>query len=339
MDELPRRTFLQLAALSAIGAAFSIDHAQLSQPNTLFSMTTPAHFDVIIIGGSYSGLAAGMALGRSLRTVLIIDSGKPCNRQTPHSHNFLTRDGETPAAIAREARKQVEFYKSVHFADDLAVSGTSVTDGFHITTAKGHRYSAKKLLFATGVKDVLSKIEGLENCWGISALHCPYCHGYEVRNEITAILANGDRGYDLAQLISNWTTQLTLFTNGTSTLTPAQTEKLEEHGIPVVETAVRQLEHASGYLHHLVLEDGTKHAVKALYTHVPFEQHCSIPEQLGCTLTEDGYLQVDPFQKTSVAGIYASGDCTTRMRTVANAVASGTLSGMMINKELIMESF
>ncbi|MEL6971969.1 MAG: NAD(P)/FAD-dependent oxidoreductase, partial [Bacteroidota bacterium] len=149
-------------------------------------------FDVIIVGGSYSGLSAAMALGRSLRNILIIDSGLPCNRQTPHSHNFITQDGEQPAAIAEKAKAQVLNYDTIRFLHGKAISGKKTENGFTITTQKEETFTAKKLVFATGVKDIMPDIGGFSACWGISVIHCPYCHGYEVKNEKTGILANGD---------------------------------------------------------------------------------------------------------------------------------------------------
>jgi thioredoxin reductase len=302
-------------------------------------MTDNKQYDVIIVGGSYSGLAAGMALGRSLRQVLIIDSGKPCNRQTPHSHNFLTQDGKTPAEIASLARMQVESYDTVSFFGGVAISGVKTENGFAIQVASGELFNAKKLIFATGIKDIMSDIEGYAECWGVSVLHCPYCHGYEVRNDRTGILGNGEYSFEFSSLISNWTNDLTLFTNGTSTLTAEQTAKVEGHGIKIVEKEIEKLEHVDGHLQHIVFKDGTISSIQALYARSPFEQHCLIPEALGCELTDDGYIKIDPFQKTTVAGIYACGDSTTRIRTVANAVAGGTTAGMMINREIIFEEF
>src|SRR5687767_11879769 len=130
------------------------------------------HFDVIVIGGSYAGLSAGMALGRALRKVLIIDSGKPCNRQTPHSHNFLTQDGKTPAEIATLAKQQVEMYKTVEFFLGEAINGIKRERGFEIKTSSGEDFTAKKIIFATGIKDIMPAIEGYAECWGITVLHC-----------------------------------------------------------------------------------------------------------------------------------------------------------------------
>ena len=302
-------------------------------------MAYPREFDVIIIGGSYSGLAAGMALGRALRQVLIIDSGNPCNKQTPYSHNFITQDGKTPADIALLARQQVEKYGTVKFMNGLAVRGSKVEKGFEIKVGSGETFSAKKLIFATGIKDSISNIEGVKECWGISVLHCPYCHGYEVKNESTGVLGNGEKGFEFVSLISNWTKDLTLFTNGKSTLTTNQAAKLDSHRIKLIETEIERLEHTHGQLQNIIFKDGTTSPIKAFYAPSPFEQHCGIPEALGCELIDEGYLKTDSIQRTSVHGVYACGDNSTRLRTVANAVAMGTTAGMMINKEIVLEEF
>jgi thioredoxin reductase len=302
-------------------------------------MKSKKQFDVIIIGGSYAGLAAGMALGRALRNVLIIDSGYPCNKQTPHSHNFLTNDGKAPKEIASLAKQQVSMYGTVSFLDGLATAGIITESGFQIQVQSGELYIAKKIVFATGIKDTMPMIPGFAECWGISVLHCPYCHGYEVRHQKTGILANGDSGYEFASLISNWTNDLILYTNGKSTLTNQHTAKLEKHNINIVQAEIERLEHKNGYLQNINFKDGSKAPVKALYTRVPFVQHCSIPQALGCEITSDGYIKIDDAQKTTIHGVFACGDNTTRMRTVANAVSMGTTTGLMVNKDLIEEHF
>lgn len=296
-------------------------------------------FDGIIIGGSYSGLAAAMALGRALKKVLIIDNGKPCNAPTPHSHNFLTQDGKTPSEIATLAKQQVELYDTVSFFNGLATNGRKTKEGFEIQVASGETFRASKLIFATGIKDNLPNIEGIEACWGISMLHCPYCHGFEVRNEKTGILGNGEHAYELAKLISNWTNDLTVYTNGKSLLTVEQTQKLSNHQINIAEKEIQRLEHKNGYLQKIIFKDGTKTEVKAMYSRNSFEQHCTIPESLGCELDDEGYIKVNPFQETSVDGVFACGDNTTRLRTVANAVAMGTTAGMTASKKMILEQF
>ncbi|ACU63052.1 NAD(P)/FAD-dependent oxidoreductase [Chitinophaga pinensis] len=290
--------------------------------------------DVIIIGGSYAGLAAAMALGRALKNVMIIDSGLPCNRQTPYSHNFLTQDGQTPANISAIARQQVAQYPTVQFLNDLATDAVQTGTGFNIRVASGDSFQAHKLIFATGIRDILPDINGLSDCWGISVLHCPFCHGYEVREAKTGVLGDGDYGLEFSRLIRNWTTDLTLFTNGSATLTPEQYALLQQQHIPVVEKRIRELVQENGYIRHIVFEDGTTAPLTALYTHAPFEQHCPLPEKLGCACTTEGYLITDHTQQTTIPGVFACGDNTTRLRTIANAVSMGTAAGIAVTKSI-----
>lgn len=296
-------------------------------------------YDVIITGGSYAGLSAAMALGRSLRNVLVLDSGAPCNQQTPHSHNFLTQDGATPADIAAKAKAQVAQYPTVHFKNGLAVSAEKNAEGFLLRTGAGETFQARLLLFATGVKDEMPAIKGFAECWGISVLHCPYCHGYEVKQMPTGILANGDLAFDFARLISNWTQQLTVFTNGTSLLSEEQTAKFARHGIAINEQEIAEIVADHGQVKHLLFKDGSVQSLQAIYARPPFRQHCSIPEALGCSLTEMGHLAADHFQATNIPGVYIAGDATSPMRSVAAAVSAGNMAGAAMNRELILTDF
>lgn len=298
-----------------------------------------SNFDVIIAGGSYSGLAAAMTLGRSLRNVLVIDSNLPCNRQTPFSHNFLTQDGVAPGSIAALAKKQVQEYESIKFLDGLVTAATKTEKGFIVQTNDGAEFFTRKILFATGIRDLLPDIPGLAECWGISVLHCPYCHGYEVKGMKTGLLANGEIAYQFSLLLSNWTKDLTLFTNGKSILTAEQTGHLQKNGITVNETKISHLDQENGQLKAIHFRNGQTEKTGVLYTRAPFEQHCPVPEALGCPVNSEGLIQVDNLQKTGIAGVYASGDNCSPLRTVANAVAGGTTAGMAINKELITEDW
>ncbi|HEU4552409.1 MAG TPA: NAD(P)/FAD-dependent oxidoreductase [Chitinophaga sp.] len=291
-------------------------------------------FDVIIIGGSNAGLSAAMALGRSLRQVLIIDSGEPCNRQTPHSHNFLTHDGSAPAEIAAIGLQQVLAYPTVQLLQGLVTTAAKHDNGFIVTTAAGGQYTAGKLLLATGMKDIMPDIPGFAACWGISVLHCPYCHGYEVRNQPTGILANGDMAFEFCKLIRHWTPQLTLFTNGPSTLGAEQTAQLTAWDIRITASPVTGIVHEKGYLQHLVQENGSTPALTALYARPALQQR-EVVLQLGCGLNEHGFITVNDFQETTIPGVYAAGDNTTMFRAVSIAVAAGTKAGAIINKVLI----
>lgn len=297
------------------------------------------NFDVIIIGGSYSGLSAGMSLGRSLRNVLIIDNGKPCNRQTPHSHNFVTHDGKTPAEIAKLAKEDVEKYDTIQFYNGMVVKTKKTTEGFEVETSSSEKFYAKKLIIASGVKDMMPEIPGFAECWGISVIHCPYCHGYEVKNEITGILSNGDMAYEFSKLIFNLTKNLTLFTNGKASLSKEQIEKLNQNKIILNEDEIKEIKHENGVIQKLVFKNGEEVSLQALYAKIPFEQNINVSADLGCELTEQGFIKVDMMQKTNIPGAFACGDNVTMMRSVANAVAQGSFAGAVVNKELADEEF
>lgn len=297
------------------------------------------NFDVIVIGGSYAGLSAAMALGRSLRNVLIIDHGKPCNRQTPYSHNFVTHDGKTPSEIARLAKEDVKKYDTVRFYNETVIKTAKTVGGFVVKTSSGKEFQAKKLILASGVKDIMPDIPGFAECWGISVLHCPYCHGYEVRNEVTGILSNGDMAYEFSKLIFNMTKKLTILTNGKATFTDEQTEKMNHNKITINEDEIDKIDHENGSIRKIVFKNGKEIPLQALYAKIPFEQNINVSADLGCELTEQGFIKVDVMQKTNVPGVFACGDNVTMMRSVANAVAQGNFAGAVVNKELSDEEF
>jgi len=297
------------------------------------------NFEIIIIGGSYSGLSAAMSLGRALRNVLIIDSERPRNKQTPYSHNFLTQDGKTPMQIATLAKEQVSQYKTVKFYSGLAVWGAKTEKGFEIRTQAGDLFYSKKLILATGLKDIIPEIKGFAECWGISVIHCPYCHGYEVKNEKTGILGNGDYGFEFSRLVNSWTKDLTLYTNGKSTLTTEQTEKLRKHNISVVEDGIDCFEQINGKIQNIVFNDNSKTSITAIYARPELVQHSDIPAQLGCELTEQGIVKVDASQKTTIPGVFACGDNSNSSRDIALAVSTGMVAGGTCNKEIIQEEF
>lgn len=294
-------------------------------------------FDVIIIGGSYAGLSAALSLGRAFRKVLIIDSGTPCNQYTPFSHNFLTRDGERPGELTAKGKKDVLDYPGIEILDGEATAVVKEEESFTVSTGANKSYTAKKLIFATGVKDVFPPVKGFAECWGVSILHCPYCHGYEFKGAKTGVLGNGEEGYEQVKLISHWAEELTLYTNGKSTLSYDHTKLLENNNIKIEEKEISWFEHVDGYIQNVVFKDNTKQGLKALYAKPEIEQQTYLPKDLGCNYTDKDRVDVDIFQKTSVPGVYAAGDNSSLGRSVAVAVAAGSVAGTILNKELISE--
>lgn len=304
---------------------------------------TLSSFDVIIVGGSYAGLSAAMTLGRSKRSVLIIDSGEPCNRQTPHAHNLVTHDGETPASIARKANEQTLAYPTVQFISAKAIAASGTDGNFTTQTSSNEKYHSKKILLATGLRDLPLPIEGFAECWGISVLHCPYCHGYEVKDKTLAVIGNGDMGFEFARLIHHWSNDLTLLTNAVPTFTEEQSTKLSTHNINIISTPIVRFVHQAGHIQHVIFEDGRTQSFDAVFARSGRAHHSDLHHELGCAVgTEgmvDGLLKTDGFSRTTVAGVYAAGDNCSPMRSLSNAMAAGTTAGAMINHDLIAVSF
>jgi thioredoxin reductase len=333
---MKRKEFITLSASALTATVLPFPLSAITKFNP---MKDKQIFDVIIIGGSYSGLSAAMTLGRSLRNVLIIDAEKPCNRDTPHSQNFITQDGEKPHVIAEKARAQVLRYETVKLVNDFASEAEKTNFGFRVNTQSGTAYEAKKLIIATGIKDILPNIKGFKETWAKSVIHCPYCHGYEFRNQKTAIMSNGDKAYHMIPLIYNLSKQLSVITQGKPDFTEEQLTHLKKHNIPIIEKEIIEVVHDHGAVKNVIYKDGSSENFDAIYVQLPFKQHTNISQNLGCEMTETGYIQVDEMQQTTVPGIYACGDNATRFRSVANAVRSGNIAGSMLNMELSHEDF
>ncbi|RZK48226.1 MAG: NAD(P)/FAD-dependent oxidoreductase [Pedobacter sp.] len=296
-------------------------------------------FEVIIIGGSYAGLSAGLSLGRTLRKVLIIDAGMPCNKQTPYSHNFLTQDGVCPSDIAALGKAQVAKYGSVSFFNGLALQAQQQLDKFEITCDTGVRFYASKLILATGIKDIIPDIKGFPACWGKSVVHCPYCHGFEFRNKRAALYSSGEKAMHMASLLSHLNPQLTIIQDGKEAFTDTQMAALNRQNIEIINKEVAEFIHQDGALKTVLFQDNSQMDFEVLYATLDFVPHSDIAMQLGCDLYENNHIKIDSFQQTSIPGVYACGDNSSPMRSVANAVATGNLIGAMVNKALTGEVF
>lgn len=303
------------------------------------AMSANQIFDVIVIGGSFSGLSAGLALGRSMRRTLIIDNNTRCNAKVVHSHNLLGHDGDSPESLIKTAKNQISKYESVKFYKGLATKGYKKDDHFVIETNSNETFSAKKIIFASGLKDKMPNIPGMEECWAVSVLHCPYCHGYEVRDKRTGIIGNGDIAMHYVKLIINWSKNLVLFTNGKSTLTDDQMVKIRSKGIDIIETDIDRIDHDNGMVKNVVLKDQTHVPIDAIYTRPLSEPSTDIPKQLDCEYTELGLVKVDMLQKTNIKGVYACGDITTMVRSLSTAISAGSFAGAAVNMELTSEEF
>ncbi|MED4781991.1 NAD(P)/FAD-dependent oxidoreductase [Brevibacillus choshinensis] len=295
--------------------------------------------DVGVIGGGPAGLNAALVLGRARKSVVVIDEGRPRNRVTRESHGFLTRDGISPREFRHIAMEQIHAYPSVQFVEDQVVTITGTDGDFHITTAQGMTYRSKKLLFAVGMKDLPLEINGLSDVYGKSAFVCPYCDGWELRDQPLVLIVKGARALHLAKTISGWTNRFTICTDGPDELTGEQREELKQHNVPVFHSPIERIVSTKGRVQHVLLADGTIIPCTGIFFAPKLITGSDLPQTLGCQLTETGTVIVDDFGKTNVPGVYSAGDAATERYQVITAASLGSLAAVGINSELLAESW
>ncbi len=297
------------------------------------------HYDVAIIGGGPAGLSAALVLGRSRRSVIVIDEGKPRNRVTRESHGFLTRDGITPGELRGVAVGQLGTYPSVVIHSGKAESVEGSDGEFRLTTVKGASYRSKKLLFATGMRDLPIDIEGLREVYGRSAFVCPYCDGWELRDKRLAIIAGGKAAYHLGCMVAGWTNQYVICTNGDDELTDRQREDLRGHHIDVYDTPIRRIRSADGQVERIELQDGSTIACEGIFFAPKLAAGSDLPQRMGCEATETGMVVTDDAGRTSVAGVYSAGDAASEKYQVITAASLGSIAAIAINSELLDEAW
>jgi thioredoxin reductase len=295
-------------------------------------------YEVVIVGGSAAGLSAALVLGRSRRKVLVCDTHAPRNAASPTAHSMFTRDGSKPADLLAIGRVQIETYSVEIRSVGVTHAQTADRDVFLLGLANGEQVLSRKVLLATGVRDVLPPIAGIEQFWGTSVLHCPYCHGWEVRDLPIAVLSCGETAVYVTHLLRNWSSDLALCTNGFGQLSPAERERIMALDIPIYEQPIAGLEGAQAQLNGIRFADGTRLERRALFVRPAQEQRSRLARELGCQLGEGGIVHVDEQGQTSVAGIYAAGDMTRQMQQIVFAAADGARAAMAINQAFVHES-
>jgi thioredoxin reductase (NADPH) len=299
-------------------------------------------YDVVIIGGGPAGLSAGNALARFRRRVLVLDSGAPRNAPAGHLHNFLSRDGTSPLELVAMGRAEVEsFGGTVEPADVGEVR--RLDDGFEIVTVDGRSVRARRVLVTTGLEDRLPDISGVAERWGRDVLHCPYCHGYEVRDQAIGILAVGPLAGHAAGLWRQLTDRLTVFRHDDAALDPEDAERLEALGVPVVDGRVAALVVDEDRLAGIRLESGDVVPVDAVVVAPRAGARAGFLAELGLATVDVEMkgrvvatrLETDPMGRTSVPGVWAAGSVVEPMAQLMASAASGLMAGAQINADLV----
>lgn len=297
-------------------------------------------YDAIIVGGGPAGLNAALVLGRACRRTLLIDSGEPRNAPAAAMHGFLSRDGFPPDELRRAGREEITRYDSVEIRETVVEKVTGRVDDFMVTLRGRAKERARRLVLATGVVDDLPEIDGLQELWGKSVLHCPYCHGWEVRGQPIAVLGATEDAARFALHLQAWSDDVVLCTNGPAEFDDATQGLLKSRGVETRYEPVVRLVASGDELKEVVL-GGDSLPRRALFVKPKLRQRSDLAVQLGCKLLDDGAVEVNDFGNTSVEGVYAVGDMSRRAAfpfpaaQVVMAAAAGATAAVVLDQELL----
>ena len=333
---MKRRTFLKLAALSTTGLAHAQSTAKPSNPNTeAITMN-----DVIIIGGSFAGLAGALQLGRARRKVTVLDTGLPRNRFAGHSHGLLGHDHKPPLGILAQARQQLARYPTIRLLNARADSISGAIDNFSVLTGDGKRFGARRLILSYGVADQMPDIPGFAEGWGTSIVPCPYCDGFEVAGQHWGLVWSGPQSHNQVRLFHDWTDRLTVFANGHD-IPPNIRADLERRNTPVVDGLITEIARRGGHNATLKLDTGPDVAVDILFAHPRNKPSASLHESLGLATVNTPLgiiLKVDERRETSMPGIYAAGDLANPLTPPSVTLASshGAMAGIFAQQSMLV---
>lgn len=294
-------------------------------------------YDVIIVGAGPAGLSAALILGRCRRSVLVCDTGRPRNAAARAMHGYLTRDGMPPLKFLALAREDLQQYETIELRKVEAVGAECVDGRFHVTFASGEQATSRKLLIATGVVDKLPRIPGLRELYGSSVFHCPYCDGWEFRDQPVAIYGRGERGFGLSLELTAWSRDLVLCTDGPSELDDESRARLERNRISVREEKIARLAGTDGMLESVVFESGERLPRRVLFFTTGQFQRSDLSIQLGCEFNNKGTVRTGKYESTHLHGLYVAGDASRAVQWVVVAAAEGAEAAFAINTDLMKE--
>jgi len=302
-------------------------------------------WECAIVGGGAAGLSAALVLGRARRRTLVIDAGEQSNRAAHGIGGLLGQDGRPPADLYADGRRELAKYPSVQVVDGQVTSATA-QDGpaFRLELADGSVRHAQRILLAGGMRYDAPDIPGLDEHWGRSVFHCPFCHGWEARDQALAVLADGDRAVHMGLMLRGWTDDIVVVTNGPSGLDDDQNRALADVGVQVDERKIVEFASRNGELAAVVFADGDELKREGVLVASALRQRADLATQLGVRIAPPGpvvvdAVMVDAMQRTSVPGVFAAGDVCAQMPQVAAAIAAGSAAAAAIVQSLLHDQF
>lgn len=295
-------------------------------------------YDVIIVGAGPAGLNAALILGRCRRSVLICDNGRPRNAASHALHGYLTRDGIDPREFLKCGRQELRRYETVELRDVAATDAQCEPSGqFVVTLADGAVLRSRKLLVATGVCDNLPEIPGIREMYGRSVFHCPYCDGWEIRDQPIAIYGKGQRGVGLALELTGWSRNLVLCTDGPADIDDDDRARLARNGVTIREERMTALEGREGILERILFDAGAPLPRRAMFFTAGQFQRSELAIRLGCEFNDKGTVRTGKYESTHLSGLYVAGDASRAVQWVIVAAAEGAEAAFAINTDLIKE--
>jgi len=297
--------------------------------------------DCAIIGGGPAGLNAALVLGRARRKVILFDNKQPRNAVTHESHGFITRDGVSPGEFRVLAHQDIRKYPSVQIKENKIVKIEQNSNStFELITHEGEIYLTKKIILAMGLKESLPKVNGISDYYGKSLFSCPYCDGWELKDQPLVLISENKNVLHMAKTIFQWSRDLIVCTNGNNIISEADALLLSRKGIRIIEEKIVNLSGTQGKLEKVILEDGTEIYRSGGFVMTELEQPSNLANKLGCTMGENGGIVVDELGRTNVEDVYAAGDTSiVGPSQLIIAAAHGSRAAIGVNTDLTMEEF
>lgn len=294
--------------------------------------------DCAIVGGGPAGLNAALVLGRARRKVILFDNNSPRNAVTQESHGFITRDGISPSEFRRIAHQDIAKYPSVEIRNAKIVGVKKEGFSFELVTEEGEPIQAKKIILATGIKEIHPSVENLMEYYGKSLFSCPYCDGWELKDRSLIVISENPHAFHMAKIVYNWSKDLVVCTNGNKILTTEQKDLLQKKGIRVYEQKIKSLVGEDGLLSSVIFEDNEELNRNGGFVTPRWVQASLLGSSLDCKMNENGGIITDEFGRTNIEGVFAAGDTSVIAPSqVVIAAAEGTRAAIGVNSDLTQD--